>query len=297
MQPLDLNLASNPFRNNTLLWTGYTTATVLLLAFSVWSVNTLVDHRTRLRELRDTVGTFESQRLDLSTRGQRALDGIRRFDVDALEVQATKANEVIEWKAFSWTRLFNALEEAQPNQVRMTEVRPDFKASAPGEEQAAANVAGIPVSLAGIAHDLAAFTAQQSSMQEHPSFGRVEPNRLFRTDAGEIEFEMHAWYLFGDEGAPGGPAADERGGDAVAGSGAPEQAAPQNGGPAEVAATSTEPHHAPIANGATPDVAEPWPAGQVPGAGEVESAAAPGTPPPPARKLPASKARLQRGVR
>jgi hypothetical protein len=302
MQPLDLNLASNPFRNNTLLWTGYTTTTVLLLAFSVWSVDTFVEHRARLRELRDTVGTFESQRLDLSTRGQRALDGIRRFDVDALEVQAAKANEVIEWKAFSWTRLFNALEEAQPNQVRMTAVRPDFKGtSAPGEEQAAtkatAKVAGIPVSIAGIAHDLAAFTALQSSMQEHPSFGRVEPNRLARTDGGEIMFEMHAWYLYGDGAPDGDPAADEQGGDAVAGAGDPQQAAPQNGAPGAVATASGEPHPAPLANGATPDVAEPWPAGQVPGSGEVESAAAPGTPPPPARKPPASKARLPRGVR
>ena len=295
MQPLDLNLASNPFRNNTLLWVGYTTTTVLLLAFSVWNVSTLVEHRTRLRELRDTVGTFDSQRLELSTRGQRALDGIRRFDVEALEVQTAKANEVIDWKAFSWTRLFNALEQAQPNQVRMTEVRPNFNGTlAPGEEQAsgAANVAGIPVSIDGVAHDLDAFTALQSSMQEHPSFGRVEPNRLVRTEGGEIAFEMHAWYLYGTGAPADGPAAAEEGGDALASADEPAEAG-QNGAEEQVEPLATGAQ----ADGAPPDVAEPWASGQVPGAGEVESVAAPSTPPPAPRKLPASKAALRRGVR
>jgi len=293
MQPLDLNLASNPFRNNTLLWVGYTTTTVLLLAFSVWNVTTWVEHRARLRELRDTVGTFDSQRLDLSTRGQRALDGIRRFDVDALLVQTSKANEVIEWKAFSWTRLFNALEQAQPNQVRMTEVRPNFNgALAPGEEQApeVANVAGIPISIDGVAHDLDAFTALQSSMQEHPSFGRVEPNRLVRTDAGEIAFEMHAWYLFGDGTPADAPDTAEEGGDALASSEDPAAAGPQNDVEEQAAALAAEVPP----GGAAPDIAEPWAAGQVPGAGEVQGVAAPAPPPPAPRKLPASKLR---GVR
>ena len=92
MQRLDLNLASNPFRNNSVLWTGYGTATVLLVLFTVWNVNTFVDYRARLLELRDTVGTFQTQRLELETRGKLALDGIRRWNgnTDSLTLGTSK---------------------------------------------------------------------------------------------------------------------------------------------------------------------------------------------------------------
>ena len=278
MQPLDLNLASNPFRNNTLLWLGYGSATLLLATFSVWNVMTFFDYGARLRELRDTVGTFESQRLDLETRGKRALDGIRRFDVSSLELQAAKANEVIEWKAFSWTRLFNTLEEVQPNHVRMSSVRPIFSVAQGAADEAESGGAGMPVALEGVARSYDDFTALEHAMQEDPNFGRVEPDRLTRTESGEIVFQMHVWYLFPEEAAA-------REAQSAEGAAAPGEGAPAPADEAPERAPDQAPARAADGAAASPEVEEPWTAGQAPGAGEVQSAtAADGVHEAPARK-------------
>jgi len=88
MQKLDLNLSSNPFRNNVLLWVGFGAATVGLLAFTAFSALTFFDYRARVADLRDRVGNFETRRADLENRGVRALRDIRRIDVDSLELHA-----------------------------------------------------------------------------------------------------------------------------------------------------------------------------------------------------------------
>jgi len=195
MQRLDLNLASNPFRNNSLLWVGYGTASVLLVLFSVWNISTFVDYRARLLELRDTVGTFQTQRLELETRGQRALVGIRRFDVDSLELKTNKANEVIEWKAFSWTRLFNTLERVLPYQVRMNSVRPIFNPTGGRQDQGETQAGAMPVAIEGTARTFDDLAELQRAFLADPQIGRVEPERLDKTDKGEFAFQMRFLYV------------------------------------------------------------------------------------------------------
>jgi hypothetical protein len=53
--------------------------------------------------------------------------------VEQLTIGADKANEVIGWKSFSWTRLFNLLEEVLPHEVQMVSIRPVFRPEAPGK--------------------------------------------------------------------------------------------------------------------------------------------------------------------
>jgi hypothetical protein len=218
MQRLDLNLASNPFRNNVLLWLSYGTATLLVLTFTVWNTLTYVDYAGRLAELRDTVGNFENRRVDLETRERRALRGIDSIDIEALELQAAKANHVIARKAFSWTRLFNSLESLQPYQVRMNGVRPIFGDTELGESADEGEVGMMSVAIEGTARDIYVFTELEQALQEDPQFGRVLPQRLNRTDTGEILFQLR--FLYYPEAAPG---------TAVAVESQPEQENPDEG--------------------------------------------------------------------
>ena len=120
MQPLDLNLATRPFRNNTLLWTGYGVASLLFVVFTYWNVTSFYEHRRLLRESQDETTSAVNLRRELNKRNVDANRATKtEYDIPGLEVQAEKANEVIEWKAFSWTKLFNRMEQAQPWNVRL----------------------------------------------------------------------------------------------------------------------------------------------------------------------------------
>ena len=280
MQRLDLNLASNPFRNNTLLWAGYGMATVLLVLFSLWNVNTFADYRARLLELRDTVGTFQTQRLELETRGKRALDGIRRFDVESLELMTAEANDVIEWKAFSWTRLFNVLERVLPNQVRMNSVRPIFNPTGRTQDGEEDQTGAMPVAIDGTARTFDDLAELQRVFQADARIGRVEPERLDKTDGGEFVFQLRFMYLphEDDPKAAESAQADVEPAD-EAGPVVSDEDAPDDAELAVEAATETPNGDATVggAQAATPtpvEVTDPGPPGEAATGSEVSGAVA-----------------------
>lgn len=197
MQALDLNLASRPFRNNTLLWAGYGGALVLLVAFAVWNVFAWRNSVRRIGEITVEVSSIENLLQDYDQRELKAEAGVAEFDLKSLAIQAVKANEVIDWKAFSWTRLFNLMEEVLPYDVRMTSIRPLFQGGRRRGEMAPAEpVQGrtVPVAAEGLAKDFKAVWELQNSLLADPHFGRVYPERLQRTDRGEIVFNITFLY-------------------------------------------------------------------------------------------------------
>jgi hypothetical protein len=198
MQPLDLNLSSRPFRNNTLLWVGHVTAALLLLAFTVWSVTTYRENARRLDQLNTELGTTENEFRQLELRDKRAREAVAKVDIDTLDVQTAKANQVIDWQAFSWTRLFNRMAEVQPNDVKMIAIRPIFRTnrrSGEGGPDPTASVAkGVPVVVEGVGKNDEAFYKMQDALLGNLHFNRVDPERLVRTTSGEYLFKLRFFY-------------------------------------------------------------------------------------------------------
>lgn len=194
MQALDLNLASRPFRNNTLLWLANVVAVVLLVAFTTWNIRTYSSHLLLLKDLRAQVESIESEFADLDRRDRLTRLEIGKFDVKSLAVKTQKANDVLRWKAFSWTELFNLMERIQPNDVRMTAVRPVFRPDPVGRREIVESQA-VPVSVEGLAKDLEAFLALESALMNDPHFDRVEPGRIAKTETtDELMFELNFLY-------------------------------------------------------------------------------------------------------
>ena len=180
MRAIDLNLASRPFKNNTLLWVGYLLAFVLLGLFTAWNIVTWQEHIDKLAELQDTVQSIEGRIAELDRREEVAGQGNKAYDLNALDIQAAKANEVIEWKAFSWTRLFNKMEQIQPYDVRMTSIRPLFRGgkrrsilkAVEGDERQS-----VAVAVEGTAKGFNAFWEMQNVLLTDDDFGhfRADP--------------------------------------------------------------------------------------------------------------------------
>ena len=228
MQPLDLNLATRPFRNNTLLWTGYGGALLLLLLFTYWNVTSFTEHRRLLRDSRDVAMSALNRRDELNKRNVEAnLATDRDYDIAGLGAQAEKANEVIEWKAFSWTRLFNRMEQAQPWNVRLASIRPVFRSE---RGQGGADLSGVgrkslPVVVEGSAQDFQALLDFERALFEDSQFDRPEPERENISETGEVVFTLRFTYYPEsiEEPAADPPAEEEvQEGDAVVAGADPE---------------------------------------------------------------------------
>lgn len=197
MQPLDLNLASRPFRNNTLLWVGHALAVAMLVVFSWWNIDTWLGARANLVELRAKVDNYDRRMSELGQRSEKARRDAARFDLGRLRDQAEKANDVIEWKAFSWTRLFNMLEQIQPYSVRMLSVRPTFYATERRSSRDALPEGAIPVDVQGIAENLETLLDFERELIADPHFAQVEPDAqgLLEGNSREIKFDLQFLYF------------------------------------------------------------------------------------------------------
>ncbi len=199
---LELNLASRPFRNNTHLWLAYGLGAALVVLLTAWNVRAAIDQADRLAVLEDALATADTRLQDLEARDERAAAAIAKFDLDALVVQTRKANDVIDRRALSWTRLFNLLEGIQPYEVRMVSIRPVYAgrdARIPGVE--AVPEGTVPVKVDGAAQSLEAFLEFERALLLDPHFARVEPERTQSIPSGEVVFTLD--FLYDPEGRLG----------------------------------------------------------------------------------------------
>ena len=68
MRPLELNLASRPFRNNTLVWLAYIGLFAAAAAFTYWNVSSFSHYRQELAKLDLEQGNIEQEQSDLIDR-------------------------------------------------------------------------------------------------------------------------------------------------------------------------------------------------------------------------------------
>jgi Tfp pilus assembly protein PilN len=205
MRTLDLNLASRPYNNNTLVWLAYVGLLAAAVGFTYWNVSSFRHYRHELAELDRRQGNMAQEQSDLEDRHRKILRGVRNFDRVAIGRRASKANEVIEWRAFSWTRLFNRLESVLPSKIKMTSVRPIFRSRNSDADKA--DRPSMPVKVEGLARDWDALFKLQDDLFENESFGRVLPRSIDKLDNGELAFTIEFTYypeepITGEDSAP-----------------------------------------------------------------------------------------------
>ncbi|HKQ61282.1 MAG TPA: hypothetical protein VJS92_08310, partial [Candidatus Polarisedimenticolaceae bacterium] len=197
MQALELNLASRPFRNNVLLWAVHLLSLTLLAGASVWMARAYTTHAQLVRDLRGTATSAEQKSGELAARERRAHEAIERRDLKTLQTVVDKANEVIHWKAFSWTRLFNRLEDVLPYGVRTTSVRPIFHGEGLQDRLRNTGRRGTSrvVAVDGVAVRLDALLELERNLLADTYFGGVEPERYTVGKNGEITFQLKFDYF------------------------------------------------------------------------------------------------------
>jgi hypothetical protein len=191
LRPLDVNLASRPFYNNTFLWIAYALAIAAIGAFTAYNAVTLTGHSRTVAALNEELAAGRATREQLQQEGAHLRKEIAKRDLKDLAQRIRAANEVLLERNFSWTRLLNSLEEAEPYKVRLLDLRPVVTPD------------GILIQTRGIARDLENFWELQQRLQDHKMFRRVYPAGYSHAPAGgEFLFSMSFNYFPDPSEAP-----------------------------------------------------------------------------------------------
>jgi hypothetical protein len=201
MRPLELNLASRPFRNNVPIWTGLGFLLAGVVVFSAWNVHTAIDAAQKLSALQADLGSVERRLADLDRREENAVKGARVFDPKTMQIQADKANDIILRRGLSWTRLFNTLEKVVPYEVRMSAVRPVYGTTQVGSggSRDAVFEGTVPVDIDGSAQSFESFLELERGLIVDPHFANVEPVRS-ETLPGSSEVTFQLRFLYDPDG-------------------------------------------------------------------------------------------------
>jgi Tfp pilus assembly protein PilN len=184
VRPIDINLATRPFRNNTLLWTSFGVAALALAALTVLNVWVFLGYGSSMRQHRQDF-TSKEQRRDSLARDERLLSvKLTKLDFKGLAVQSEFANDAIRRRTFSWTRLFNRLEGVVPPTVMMTAIRPEIQAE------------GISIVAEGTAKDQEALLEFEEKLIRDIHFARIYPGSERREQRGQdLRFSLKFDYV------------------------------------------------------------------------------------------------------
>jgi type IV pilus assembly protein PilN len=185
---LDINLASQPYEDARQYWMRWGTAvgavgvlTLVLLTLTItgW-VNARRDHEA-MAERRALIADRDRIRAD-------AEEFLNRPENRTTRDQSQFLNELIERKAFSWTRVLENLEKVMPPRVHLVSIHPELD----DENQLA-----LKMTIAGNSRDRAIELAQRMEDSRRFAQTHIESERFTQsTNGGDTEqIDIAAIYI------------------------------------------------------------------------------------------------------
>ena len=124
---LRTNLSTRPFYNERAVHALLTILAAIVLVITVLQLARIISLSSYKTEL---TAAIRRDREETDQRTREAADtrrGMNQQELATVAAAAREANELIEERTFSWTQLFNHLEQTLPADVMLTAVRPEFK--------------------------------------------------------------------------------------------------------------------------------------------------------------------------
>lgn len=239
MKPLLLNVATRPFLNNRAVGTAIGVTAAALALATVWNLSVYLGYGGSYRLL-SLEERQDREKLAILYNEERGLmKEVEARDFRGAWDRSRLAGDLISRWSFSWTLLFNRLEQVMPVDVMMTAIRPTFGGQ------------GIVVRVEGVAKSQPALIMFEEALLRHAAFRRIYPlsERRLNPSRPEISFVLNFDYVPGEVTAPAvtaaGPAPGATPEPAPAAGPAATPAAPQEA--AGAGATATAPAIAAVA--------------------------------------------------
>jgi len=183
-----INLARRPFRNNAMLFSVFGLCALLLLAGSLYNFWEFQRTGVELESLRAEIALIDEKHQALSSEVEKVRQEVRTVDLAGFNVKADFANGLLLSKFFSWSELFDLLEEILPPEVKLRSIRPSVSARS------------IEIQVDGLAQTPMALYEFQKALDEDEHFANVYPlSENTRETRGELNFDLVMDYLPGGD--------------------------------------------------------------------------------------------------
>ncbi|UCF68761.1 MAG: hypothetical protein JSV80_05590, partial [Acidobacteriota bacterium] len=163
MRPIDLNLATRPYRNDTPLAIALLVLLAAAAGLTAHNTHSYLTADAREQQLLEELSDHRQRMEQMKAEAKTLRDGLDEIDFELLDSQANFVAGILEERNFSWTGLFNALERVLPWNIRLSSIRPRFE------------IGLVRVELLGVARDNDAYLDFQDTLLRADGFGGVVP--------------------------------------------------------------------------------------------------------------------------
>jgi Tfp pilus assembly protein PilN len=217
MKPISINLASRPFYNTHLYLVAFVASIALLLIMTILNLATMFQSQAAWKRFGADQAGLQSELRALDHEALTLERELQRRDLTEVREQSKFANAAILQRMFSWTLMFNRLEQVMPPTVKLQSLRPKVDG------------AGIHFLVRGTSKNPSAFADFEEALLEAPLFADVYPlSESVSTSGQGTDFGLSFRYLSFADSQVAAPAAVEP---------APEEPADQ---PQSAAGTTAE---------------------------------------------------------
>lgn len=204
------NLSTRPFYNTSAVRFWLLVAGVVVLLATAFNVTQVLRYSNSNTELVTKAANDEARAAELRRTAQKLRSSVDAAQVNAVSVDARKANDLIDRRTFSWTELLNRFERTLPDDVRITGVHPEV-------DKNRRIVLTVNVLARGV-DDINQF---MENLDGTDAFVELRSSQEQTNDAGQIESALQMVYVPGQsQGSAGQPgvSAPETAGTPAAGS-------------------------------------------------------------------------------
>ena len=118
------NLSTRPFYNERAVRIVLFGAGLVVLAATLFNVSRILQLSRQDTRLATQAASDEVRARDLVASAARRRSAVDPRALELASIDARQANDLIDRRTFSWTELFNRFEMTEPDEVRITAVRP-----------------------------------------------------------------------------------------------------------------------------------------------------------------------------
>ena len=175
---LNINLAGQPYEDARQIWMRWGTGLAAASIISVALLVTTVSGWLAARKDHADIAQLKAQIAQRDLKRQQAEDFLNKPENRNTRDQSQFLNQLIERKAFSWTRVLEDLEKVMPARVHLVSIQPDL------DEE---NQLELKLSVAGDSRDKALELARRMEDSRRFTTTRISSEHLQQPNAGSTD--------------------------------------------------------------------------------------------------------------